>query len=439
MPREEEPYRVPIIRYVDRDGRRCKSTGPGAKPENCLSKKYYANIGGQRVPLGTANIGQAWETYRRLRRETEEATRGIVDNRMKEVGRPIGEQVEEWIAVLRAESRSGEQHLQRIRSDVIRVITLAKWRRLADVRREDCLRVLSDLRLPPKRDDAKPVQPKKKKWWKEDDELQEPQGMSAQTRNHVLSHCRQFIRWAHDAGRMYENPLASIKPLNVETDRRHSRRMPTDEEIDMLFKFLRGKQAKPGLIGPTNREGKSEGVRLRNGMTGPHRALGYRLVMATGLRASELRSLSHESFDLKKGTVTVSAAYSKHRRKDEIPLPTWLKKELKAWFTKGGRCWETLPANCPGHALRRDLRNAGVKYMIRASGDKLYFDFHALRHWYVTKLANQPGISPKTLMAMSRHSTPALALKIYAKAQEQDKRRAAANIPPPGKSGKRPK
>jgi hypothetical protein len=49
----------------------------------------------------------------------------------------------------------------------------------------------------------------------------------------------------------------------------------------------------------------------------------YRLAVETGLRAAELASLTPASFhlaDLDAATVKVTAAYSKHRRDDVLPL-----------------------------------------------------------------------------------------------------------------------
>ena len=46
----------------------------------------------------------------------------------------------------------------------------------------------------------------------------------------------------------------------------------------------------------------------------------YRLAVETGLRAGELRSLKVASFDLDHCTLTLEAAYSKHRRQDTIPF-----------------------------------------------------------------------------------------------------------------------
>ena len=82
---------------------------------------------------------------------------------------------------------------------------------------------------------------------------------------------------------------------NEATDRRVERRAMTDDELTQL-------------LAVTQRGPK------RFGMAGSDRAMAYRLAVGTGLRVSELRSLTPESFDLKSKTVTVAAAYSKRRR-----------------------------------------------------------------------------------------------------------------------------
>jgi integrase len=64
-------------------------------------------------------------------------------------------------------------------------------------------------------------------------------------------------------------------------------------------------------------------------MPGRERALLYALALRTGLRANELRSLTAASFNLDAGTVTVAAAYSKHRREDILPLPPEILGDLR--------------------------------------------------------------------------------------------------------------
>jgi len=59
-------------------------------------------------------------------------------------------------------------------------------------------------------------------------------------------------------------------------------------------------------------------ARLRWGMTGPARATAYLLAFNSGLRRNEIRTLTRARFALEADppTVTVKAAYSKHRRTD---------------------------------------------------------------------------------------------------------------------------
>ena len=75
------------------------------------------------------------------------------------------------------------------------------------------------------------------------------------------------------------------------------------------------------------------------GVTGPDRAILYVLVAWTGYRRKELASLKRSSFKLAANppTVTVTAAYSKRRRRDVIPLHSEVASRLKQWLeTKNG-------------------------------------------------------------------------------------------------------
>jgi integrase len=60
----------------------------------------------------------------------------------------------------------------------------------------------------------------------------------------------------------------------------------------------------------------------------------YRLAIESGLRAAEIRSLTRRSFDLDGDdpTVTVQAAYSKHRREDTVPLRPEMAARLQKHF-----------------------------------------------------------------------------------------------------------
>lgn len=389
------PVHVTVIRYVDRKtGERVPKGTKGARRVKELSATYYATleIDGRRrrVSLGTDDEAIAWEAIRRLQRQEQERQLGLRDAFTEAAAVPLAEHVDDWLAGVLADGTLAS-HAATMKARVLALAKAAGWSRVSHIDADSCRKALAAL---------------------------QDGGLSAQTRNHYLSHAKQFCRWLWSTGRLRSHPLLALKPLSVESDRRHDRRCPTDAEVSALLLSLE--------TGP-----------IRNGMSGPQRALGYKVAMATGFRAGELRSLTAESFDLAAGTVAVTAGYSKRRRRDVQPLPAWLVDELGTWFTAGGGLWAGFPPIFPGRLLKADLAAAGVPWKIDGQGGPLFFDFHALRHWYCTAVANQPGISPKTLMELTRHSTPELALRIYAKAKDAEKRAAAQAIPDPSRNLKK--
>ena len=73
--------------------------------------------------------------------------------------------------------------------------------------------------------------------------------------------------------------------------------------------------------------------------SGETRARFYTLSYFTGLRRKELGSLEKNNFDLDspQPTVTVEAAFSKHRKKDVLPLHQELVPQIREWLKDIGR------------------------------------------------------------------------------------------------------
>lgn len=398
--RTPRPFRPKVVRYHTPEGKRCRSTDPGAVKSVEETDTWYAKLGGNKVSLETTDEGRAWEELRRRLRRRAEGHAGLADDVTDAARKPLGEHVEDWLGTLAV--APGRVPLLRYR--VTHLASLAGWTAPPQISRDSCAHALARL-------------------------LSE-EDLAPQTRNDYLSAVKQFVRWAVESEppRLARSPLLGLRRISIESDIRHARRVPTDAEIAALLAYLHGPKAK-----------------RRRGMTGPQRSLGYRLLMATGFRAGELRSLGRPSFDLDGATVTVGAAYSKRRRQDVQHLPAWLVTELREWFGEGGEatqdikggvggCWP-FPARCPGRVLKADLAAAGVAYVLPGpDGAPLYLDMHALRHWYVSFVANQPGVSPKTLQALARHSSAALSLKVYAHAQAAELQEIVNLIPPVGPS-----
>jgi len=241
-------------------------------------------------------------------------------------------------------------------------------------------------------------------------QFREDEDMALQTCNHYVRSIKQFTRWLWRNKRVREDALAHIEGYNVRLDRRHKRRVLTDEQLANLIRFAEN--------GP-----------VVLGMTGADRAMLYRLAVGTGFRANELRSLTPESFDLggDPPTVTVEAAYSKHRRQDVQPIRQDLADVLAPWLddkADGQRVF-AVPEKT-ANMLKRDLAAAGIPY---EDGAKQVFDFHALRGQYITALVKS-GATPKVAQELARHSDPQLTFNTYTHLSVPDKTAALEALPP---------
>lgn len=244
-------------------------------------------------------------------------------------------------------------------------------------------------------------------------------GKSAQTFNYYLGAFKGFCRWMVRDGRATESPVAHLTGLNVKTDRRRVRRALSVEEIRWLLAVTDA---------PTAPE--------RYGMSGPARAMLYRLAVETGFRRGELASLTRASFRLdgERPTVTVEAAYSKHRREDTLPLRPDTAADLRAFLAAKlpGAVAFAIPKGCRDSAamLQADMDAARAAWLNKAPSpqerqrrDESSFlkdvdaggrvvDFHALRHTAGSLLAAS-GAHPKVAQSIMRHSTIELTMSRY--------------------------
>jgi integrase len=116
-------------------------------------------------------------------------------------------------------------------------------------------------------------------------------GRSLATCNHHATAISGFAKWCFNTHRLREHPLRGVERFNAKEDRRHDRRTIALDELQRLIEAAD--------CGPQH-------VR----MTGPMRALCYRLAVATGLRFSEIGSIRPGSFDWQAPSVTIRAAYT---------------------------------------------------------------------------------------------------------------------------------
>jgi len=258
------------------------------------------------------------------------------------------------------------------------------------------------------------------------------EGKSLQTCNDTLRAIKQFSRWLWRDGRAREDVLVHLTGFNVALDRRHDRRSLTDEELARLIAVA------------------EQGATIIH-MTGPDRAMLYRVAVGTGFRANELRSLTPESFDLDANppTVTVQAGYSKHRHKDVQPIRQDLADLLRPWLAArpaGEPVFGTMPEKT-ARMMKKDLQAAKRKWVKEVASPEArkertdspflayrdsngrVADFHALRHTYVSRLVRS-GANVRVAQELARHSTPMLTLGCYAHVEVLDQTKALAALPP---------
>ena len=238
-------------------------------------------------------------------------------------------------------------------------------------------------------------------------------GLSIRSSNFYLQAIKQFCRWLVADHRTAENPLAYLSGQNPKTDIRHARRALSVDELNALIE-------------------KATEAPEHSCMTGRERAMLYTLAVSTGLRASELVSLTWQSFNLSgpAPSVTVLAAYSKHRRDDVQPLRADMARLLAQWKAEQdtdeqSKVFGHFSVNKAAKMLRKDLEAAGIAYR---DGAGRVVDFHSLRHTFISNLTRS-GVSPKIAQALARHSTIGLTIDTYTHIGLHDERAALDSLP----------
>lgn len=271
-------------------------------------------------------------------------------------------------------------------------------------------------------------------------------GMCARTRNAHAGAAIAFGNWLVRVGRLMVNPFAAIPMLNEKADRRRERRVLSMEEFGKLLEATEGR---PLAEKSKNRGSEAE---LKPSTVdkllwlGRSRAMAYRVLMFTGLRYGELRSitLGQVHLDAEVPHIELAAADEKARRGALVPMPAGLATPLLRYASERrkrllGHCGSSVHV-LPGaldNALLFDLPQKMVKVFdadLKAAGiekSDTYgrtLDIHALRHSFCTMVA-QSGINMQTAQRLMRHTTPAMTAR-YTHLTLTDLGSAIADLPP---------
>ncbi len=155
-----------------------------------------------------------------------------------------------------------------------------------------------------------------------------------------------------------------------------------------------------------------------NGLAGYDRYVLYCVAAGTGLRASELASLSPASFllDAQPPVVRLRAAYAKNKQQADQLLPPALVPLLREYLSdkpKDRPVWKRRALARCGELVRKDLAAAELPYETEDG----FADFHALRTLFITSLY-RAGVHPKLAQVLARHSDVRLTLGVYTKVSQ---------------------
>jgi integrase len=347
----------------------------------------------------------------RMNRRREGFTSDRSDGILAASRRPIGEHLDEFIASILA-GGVAERHGELLRARVSKVIALSKAQTIGDLSGSAVMGAIAALR----RMDGLKVDGRTRR-------------VSQKTASYYLRDCKQFARWLLRDGRAADNALAYLT-MTGDTENRRKRRALASDELALL-------------IAHAEASGPSLGV------PGKDRAMFYRLAAGTGFRRNELATLTPEAFDLDGDppTVTIEAGYSKHRRRDVQPIRADLAGLLADWLEGKPAGVPVFDLPCkPMELIARDLGAARASWVkapaayseqvARKRSDFLafkdaagrYADLHALRHLYVSTLANA-NVPVKAVQELARHSDPRLTLGVYTHARIHDLAGALEALP----------
>ena len=375
----------------------------------------------------------------------------------------LTEHLAEFIATMQAAGRS-EIHVSGTERLIQRVIDELNLRRLSDIQAEAVERWLAQ--------QAK-AQPDKT-------------AMGARTRNSYLIALRSFCNWCVERDRLPSNSLAKLDRADERSDRRRQRRALTEAELSRLLIVARlrpladyGRETvTKSNASPTTSQKRSRATwsykpltfdelpaavesareRLKDNpefiaqqeRLGQERELVYKLAVTTGLRKSELASLTIGQLDLDSDCphVRLNAADEKNRQGNSIPLRRDVADELREWvsrlFDRAIGSADVLafrrdavpvkrPASTPllnvpdafCKILDRDLKAAGIP---KRDDRGRTIDVHALRHTFGTMLS-MAGVAPRVAQAAMRHSSIDLTMNVYTDPRLLDVQGAVESLP----------
>ncbi len=283
-------------------------------------------------------------------------------------------------------------------------------------------------------------------------------------------HClKAMLNWAVRTRMIPYNPLDCIAPRE-KLHKRHQRRALAEVEIALLLAAAQNGPLRREMRVYQNRSRKDGSFKPKTislarqaylAAEGRNNVLAYRLMLEAGMRKSETASITWNDIDLDVGTLTTRPYWegNKNGKEESLPLTPGLLEALRARRTSH-----------PGHSTKKvvlvsdrllrsfkdDLVAAGLARRValdkrnqpipldekgrplekparwtfdtRDAAGRVV-DLHALRHTFGTRLGATPGIDPKSVQTLMRHSTPNLTFSVYVHSDKSRLKAAVCALP----------
>ena len=304
------------------------------------------------VSLHISDKQVAQQRLNDLIREQEQEANGIIPPKpLRDAAtRNLSEHLNDFVADLIAQGCS-DKHIANINYRVRRLVEECRWTRVGDVTADSFLA------------------------WRG------RQAHAAKTINDYLGAISSLLNWMRKNGRVLQNQLSAVEPVDTTDSETRIRRAFTDDEMGRLI-----------------------------AIAGNYGAV-YLMAVCTGLRRSELAGLvwSDLTLDGAKPAVNVRKSIAKNNKDAIIPLHPDLVAALRAMRNGAGEedpVFQRVPRI---ERFRRDLKKAGIEYM---DAQGRVADFHSLRKTFGTNL-HRKGVVPRVAMELMRHSDMRLTAKIY--------------------------
>jgi integrase len=376
--------------YIDpKTNKRVNKKFPGAvrKKSPTWWIRYYDPSGKRHKVKGYTDKKATETKASELERRAIRLDAGLVDPSVEHAKRPLAEHAEDFRRYLAAKGNT-DTYVALIHFRLTALLDGCRFLHVADIQASAVVEFLAQLR--------------------------QRQEKSIKTANEYLAAAKGFTRWMWRDKRTGLDLLAGLSKLaNGESDIRHARRDLSADELDRLLFTARA----------SNRDFR--------GLTGQDRYMLYLTACATGLRVSELASMTPDNFDMSGDTpnATVQAACTKNRKEAVQPLPRDVADVLREYLQgkpTGKPVWPG--KSWPVHAsimIQRDLAEARKQWLSAAQDDRQraeweqcdflayqdaegrFADFHSLRHTFIT-MVGKAGVSPKEHQDLARHSTYSL-------------------------------